>query len=172
MVVVMKKVSENYVMNAKAAKKMWPGAVVLDLTLGGAMEKLDPAFPIGEIKAPLKKWTESHSIMGIWEGLKVFNKKDIDISYMTDIKKLGKERKCKSYGRMKGIKIEDGIIEGDDNVTDFYKKIYKDVIGERFGDLIENLKRIAKETDIVLLDYCEGDEKYPVSHVELFKELI
>lgn len=173
MVVVMKKVSENYVFNAKVAKKMWPGAIVLDSTMGGAMEKLDPVFPLGKIKISVEKWVESHSIMGIWEGLKLFSKKnEVDLSYLKDLKKLGKERGCKSYGKMIGIKWGDDIIEGEENLKEFFSRLYKDVIGERFKGVIEKLKEINGNKTVVLLDYSEGNEKYPVSHVELIKELV
>ena len=173
MVVVFKKVSEGYVMNAKAAKKEWPKAVVFDPTLGGAMEMFDPAFALGKIKVPGEKWLEAHSIMGIWEGLKIFSKKDVvDVSFMRDMKKVGKVRGCKSYGRMVGIKVGDEMIEGDENLKDFFRKLYKEVIGERFKERIEKLGELDKEKVIVLLDYPEGGERYPVSHVEILKELI
>lgn len=173
MVVVMKKVSEDYVVNAKAARKMWPGAVVLDLTLDGAMGMLDPGYPIGKIMVPGEKWLESHSIMGIWEGFKLFSKKnEVDLSYLKDIKKVGKVRGCKSYGNLIGIKLGGEIIEGEENMKEGFRKMYKDVIYKRFNGIIERIKKISENKSVVLLDYSEGNKKYPLSHVELIKELI
>ena len=173
MVVVMKMVSENYVKNVKAARKSWPGAIVLDPTLGGAMKKLDPACPIGRVKAPGKKWIESLSILGIWEGLKVFSKKDVvDYSFLKDERKLGKVRGCKSYGRMIGIRIDEEVIDESVAVDEVFVKLYKETIGKRFGNLIEGIKEQAKSRTVVLLDYPEGKEKYPKSHVEILKEMI
>lgn len=171
MVVVMKKVSEDYVVNAKIARKLWAGAVVLDLTLGGAMEMFDPVYPLGKIKVPGEKWMVSHSIMGIWEGFKLFGKKnEIDLSYLTDLKKVGKVRGCKSYGNLIGIKLGGEIIEGSENMKENFRKLYKDVIYNRFKGIIEKVRKINENKIIVLLDYTEG--KYPLSHVELVKELI
>lgn len=44
MVKVMMKVSKEYVKNDKVAKGMYPGALVLDVTLDGLMGRLDSGF--------------------------------------------------------------------------------------------------------------------------------
>lgn len=173
MVVVMKKVSEDYVVNAKEARKNWSGALVIDPTLGGAMEKMDPGFPIGSVRVPGSRWKESLSIMGVWESLKVFEKKDdVDYSFLKDVKKLGKVRGCKSYGKLVGIKIGDDVVDVEEGVKEVFVKIFKETISERLRFTLEGLKEQAKKRTVVLLDYEEGKEKYPVSHVELLKEMI
>ena len=170
MVEVMKKVSEGYVKNAVAARKIWPGAIVLDVTLGGGMECLDPAFPIGKVDVP-KSFKKALSVMGMWEGLKIFSKKEIiDESYFLSEKKLGKERNCKSYGKLVGVKIGDEVIEIERAVDEIYKKEYVENIKKRFGRIIEGLKRESEKRNVVLLDY--DFEKYPVSHAMLIKEMI
>ena len=170
MVEVMKKMSENYVENAIVAKKNWPGAIVLDITLGGGMESLDPGFPIGNVSVP-KSYKKALSILGMWEGLKVFSKRMmIDESYFISEKKLGKERNCKSYGKLIGVKIGNDIIEIEKAVEGIYKKEYIKNIKERFGKIIEGLKRESEKRPVVLLDY--NFEKYPFSHAMIIKELI
>lgn len=173
MVVVMKKVSEDFVMNVKAARKEWGNALVLDSTISGAMKKLDPDFPIGKVKVPGSRWMEGQSIMSIWEGLKVFSKKDVvDLSFLKDEKKLGKRRGCKSYGKLVGIKIGDEVIDVERAVEEVFVKVYKETVMSRFGNTIECLKNESEKRTVVLLDYAEGDERYPVSHVEILKEMI
>ena len=170
MVEVMKKVSEKYVENAVVAKKNWPGAAVLDVTMGGGMEKMDPAFPIGNVLVPesLKK---ALSVMGMWEGLKVFSKKKmIDESYFLSEKKLGKTRNCKSYGKLVGVKIGDDVIEIDKAAEEGFKREYVRIVKERFGKIIEGLKKESEKRVVVLLDY--NFEKYPVSHAMIIKEMI
>lgn len=170
MVEVMKKVSEEYVKNAVAARKIWPGAIVLDVTLGGGMECLDPAFPIGEVEVP-KSFKKALSVMGMWEGLKIFSKKEIiDENYFLSEKKLGKERNCKSYGKLVGVKIGDDVIDIERAVDEIYKKEYVKNIKERFGRVIEGLKRESGKRNVVLLDY--DFNKYPVSHAMLIKEMV
>lgn len=169
----MKKVSDNYVINAKEARKKWAGALVIDPTLGGAMEKMDPGFPLGRIEVPgWKTWKTSLSVMGMWEGLKVFAKKDVDESYFSDEKKLGKSRGCKSYGKLLGVKIGDEVMDVDAAVKEVFVKVFKETVADRMGPVLETLREEAGKRPVVLLDYAEGKEKYPVSHVELLKEMI
>lgn len=171
MVVVMKKVSKDYVENAKAAKKIWPGAVVFDVTLGGALEKMDPAFPIEKVLIPGIKRKKSLSIFGMWEGLKIFEKKrEIDESYFISEKKLGKSRKCKSYGKVIGIQVGENVIGIENAVNDVFVKEYEKNIKERFGVIIDGIKKESMKRDIVLLDY--ENERYPISHAELIKRII
>lgn len=173
MVEVMNKVCGDYSENAKVARKMWPGAVVLDLTMGGAMERLDPAFPLGRVEVPGLKRKVSLSVSGIWESMKIFSKKDVeDLSFLTDVKKLGKKRGCKCYGKLVGIKMGDEVLNLDDGVEEMFIKPYKRTMLERCGNVLEGIKGISKERTVVLLDYEENDKRYPVSHVELVKEMI
>ena len=173
MVEVMKKVSGDYVENAKIAKKMWPGAVVLDVTMGGGMEKLDPSFPIRKVVIPGVRRKLALSIGGMWEGLKVFkNKREIDESYFISEKKLGKKRCCKSYGKLEGVRIGDEIIDLEKGIEEVFVKRYKEEMKDRFGVIIEGLKSESEKKTVVLLDYAKGDERYPVSHVEILRDLI
>ena len=171
MVEVMKKVSVDYVENAKEAKLRWPGAAVLDVTMGGGMEKLDPSFPLGKVVIPGIRKKMALSIGGMWEGLKIFKKKEeIDESFFVSEKKLGKIRRCKSYGELVGIKVGDEVMEIEKAIEEVFIKRYKETVKERFTTIIEGLKKECENRVIVLLDYEEN--KYPVSHAEILKELI
>ena len=80
MVIVVKKQSRVYEKVANAVRMMYPNAVVLDVTRGGLMRKLDPSFPLRRVKVPGCDET-SLSVLGVWEGLKVFsrnNHKEVD----------------------------------------------------------------------------------------------
>lgn len=172
MVEVMKKVSKDYVVNAKVARKKWPNAVVLDVTMEGGMKKLDPSFPIGKIKVPGIKNKFSCCVSGIWESLKVFEKKkEIDLSFCEE-KKAGKKRGCKSYGRLVGVKLGEEVMEIDKGIEEVFVKGYKKCVKEKFETMIEGLKEESLKRPIVLLDYNEEDARYPVSHAEILKELI
>lgn len=107
MVKVVKKVSGGYVKNAEMIRKIFPKAVVLDVTEDGLMGKFDPGFPVGRIKAPGMEGEMGLSFRGIWEGLKVFSKMDkVDGRWLKDERKLRKKREFKSYGNLVGIRIE------------------------------------------------------------------
>lgn len=174
MVKVMKKVSKNYVMNAKVARNGNDKVKVFDVTLDGAMGFLDPVGVWGNIEI-MGRREKALSLLGMWEGLKVFEKKkEIDIRYFSNIKFQGKIRGCKSYGKLVGVRCGDVIVDIDDGKELLFKEVYKTEVLKRFGNVIQNLRRLEKEKeeDIVLLDYMKGDEKSPISHVEILKELI
>ena len=89
MVKVVKKVSEDYVRNAEMVREIFPGAVVLDVTIDGGMNKLDPGYLWGGKKEKEDgKWElirdvdvigrekeKGLSLKGVIEGLKLFKRK-------------------------------------------------------------------------------------------------
>lgn len=168
-VVVMEKEFVNYVKNAEMARKNLAGAVVLDVTKGGMMEKFDASYPIRGVEVPGLR-EKSISIMGVWEGLKVFKKKGVDRSYFYDEKKLGKVRDCKSYGKLHGISIGEEVMEVDRAIEEVFKDLYKREIRKRFEIQIEGLRRVNRP--IVLLDYRKEDRDLPFSCAEFLKEMI
>ena len=169
----MKKVSVDYVENAKMARKNWPGAVVLDVTLNGGMKKLDPSFPLKKVRIPGIKGKTALSVSGVWEGLKIFkNKNTIDETFFISEKKNGKIRNCKSYGKLLGVKVGESVLDVERGIEEVFVRTYKEVIKERFKIILKSLKQESEKKTVVLLDYAEGNEKYPVSHCEILKEMI
>ena len=170
MVEVMKKVSEKYEENVKAVRKIFPKALVFDVTIEGAMKRLDPDFPIGNVRIPGKR-RKGLSLNGVWEGLKVFDKKEeIDEGWMMDERKVGKKRGCKSWGKLKGIWIEDGEVEIEEGKR-IFEEMYRELVMERFERVIEGLRREAEKRTVVLLDYKE-ERVRPFNHVEVLKEML
>lgn len=170
MVEVMKKVSEKYVENAKAARKKFPKALVFDLTMDGAMKKFDPEFPLGKINVPGKNY-RALSIKGIWEGLKVFeNKNEVDENWMFDERKIGKKRGCKSWGDVKGIKINEELFELEEG-RKIFEELYRKIIEERFIKEIRGLKKEVGKRTIVLLDYKEEKDRI-FNHLEIIKDIL
>lgn len=169
MVEIMKKVSVEYVKNAEIARGLRPGAVVIDVTLDGATRELDPSFPVGGLSVPGMEGEKGLSWKGIWEGLKVFDKKnEIDGKWWKDERKVGKERNCKSYGRIKGLRISDEIISMDKGY-EFFMELYRNFVRERYRKVIEGLSK--EKRDVVLLDYAEGDGRRWLNHAEILMEM-
>ena len=170
MVEVVKKVSEKYDENVKAVRKNFPKALVFDVTIEGAMKRLDPNFPIGNVRVPgMKK--KGLSVNGVWESLKVFKKKEeIDEKWMADERKVGKMRGCKSWGKLLGIQIGDDVLDLEEGGK-IFEKIYREIVEERFGRVIEGLRREAEKRNVVLLDYKE-ERLRPFNHVEILKEIL
>lgn len=172
MVKVMEKVNENYVKNVMVARKGDRKVKVFDVTVGGAMGFLDPVSKWGDIKIEGRK-EKSLSLMGVWEGLKVYKNKDkVDLRYLVNEKMVGKVRDCKCYGKVVGVRWGNDVLGVDEGVRLIFKDMYKEEVMKRYGKVIEGLRKLSKEMDFVLLDYKDEDRKIPISHVEVLKELI
>ena len=184
MVKVVKKVSEDYVKNAEMVREIFPGAVVMDVTIDGGMKKLDPGYVWGgkkekedgkvelikDVSVVGRGKEKGLSLKGVIEGLKLFKRKgEIDDKWWKNEKFMGKERNCKSYGKLMGFDM------GNESVSvnkgkEIFEKIYKEEIEKRFGNVIEGLRR--EERVVVLLDYKEGAERTVINHAGILKELI
>ena len=170
MVEVMKKVSGKYEENYKAARINFPKALVLDVTKDGLMKKLDPTYPLGRVEVPGMKVT-GLSLRGVWEGLKIFKrKKEIDVKWMNDERKLGMERGCKSWGELEGIKIGEEVVGVEDGV-EIFKELYERLMQERCWRMLDGIRREAEKKTVVLLDYMGGEER-PFNHVEMLRGMI
>ena len=110
--------------------------------------------------------------MGMWEGLKVFRNKDMDVSYFQDEKKKGCVRDCKSYGKLKGFRFGDDLIDFDEAVDRIFKEGYRKMVMERFSNVINDLGKKSREGAVILLDYSDEERRAPFSHAVLLKELI
>ena len=184
MVKVVKKVSEDYVRNAEMVREIFPGAVVMDVTIDGGMKKLDPGYVWGgkkvkeegkvelikDVKVVGREKEKGLSLKGVIEGLKLFKRKDkVDERWWKDEKFLGKERNCKSYGKLIGFDMGNERVSVEKG-KEIFEKIYKEEIEKRFGNVLKGLRR--EERVVVLLDYKEGDERKVIDHAEILKELI
>lgn len=180
MVKVMKKVSEDYVKNAEAVREIFPDAVVLDVTIDGGMKRLDPGYPWGgkdedgkwrkEIEVPGMEKEKGLSLKGVMEGLKVFRRKDQkDEKWWKDEKFLGRERNCKSYGKLLGFDLGEGSVNVEKG-KEIFGEIYREEIEKRFGRTLEGLRK--EKRVVVLLDYMDGDERKVINHAEILKEII
>ena len=170
MVEVMKKVSENYVENVKKVRKNFPKALVFDVTVDGALKKFDLSFPVEKVEIPGMN-RRGLSFECVWEGLKVFEKKEeIDLKWMNDERKIGKVRGCKSWGKLKGIKIGNDIVSEEEG-KEIFKKMYVDFVKDRYGMVIDGIKKVSENKMVVLLDYKEEKNRI-FNNVDVLKELI
>lgn len=64
--------------------KKYPGALIVDVTSKATdgLVKLSPFYPHGGIPVPFSEGYTSTCVEGIWQGLKVFEDEDIDISIL------------------------------------------------------------------------------------------
>ena len=161
-----------------SVEKLWPGAAIIDVTSKGVEPwvRFSPFYPHGGIPTPHMPAESAQSVEGLWQGLKVFEREDIDpgkwaITHMSGIKRGGQRR-----GAVRGHRF--GV--GSDVLLGYrearfliYLPAYKWVLEHRLAAQVEELRRQLADKPLVLLDYETNadpeDLSSPLSHAALVK---
>ena len=157
-------------------EKLWPGATVIDVTSKGAEPwvRFSPFYPHGGVPIPNTPSETAQSVEGLWQGLKVFEREDIEprkwaITDMSGIKRGGKSR-----GAVRGHRFgvgSDTLLGYRDARFRIYLPAYKWVLEHRLSLEVEQLRRLAADKSLVLLDYETNadveDVSSPLSHAAL-----
>jgi hypothetical protein len=157
-------------------EKLWPGAAVIDVTSKGAEPwvRFSPFYPHGGIPIPNTPAETAQSVEGLWQGLKVFEREDIDprkwaITDMSGIKRGGQSR-----GSVRGHRFgvgSDTLLGYRDARYRVYLPAYRWVLEQRLTAEVEQLRRLAADKPLVLLDYETNadvdDVTRPLSHAAL-----
>ena len=156
----------------------WPGALVRDVTSKGPQPwvRFSPFYPHGGIPVPNTSDEMAASVEGVWQGLKVFEKEDIDpvkwaITTMRGIKRSGRNR-----GVVRGHRF--GI--GSNLLLDYrtaryriYLPVYRWVLENHLQNEVTQLREEMTDRTLVLLDYetntDPNDLSHPLSHAALVK---
>ncbi len=158
--------------------KKYPHAIIADVTSQAKdrLVRLSPFYPHGDIPVPFSEGYVAASVEGIWQGLKVFENEDIDISmFHNDIMK-GIKRTVRKHGQVlghrKGVHGTEilGYVEAKHQI---YIPSYRWMLEHKAIEIIERLRKAGETKTIVLLDYntcCNvDDETKPLSHAYLVK---
>ena len=158
--------------------KKYPQAIVVDVTSKATDDfvKLSPFYPHGGIPVPFSESYTATCVEGIWQGLKVFEDEDIDISMFRNDTMKGIKRTVRKHGRVlghrKGVRGTEilGYVEAKHQI---YIPTYRWMLEHKAMDIIERLRKASKTKTIILLDYdicCNvDDERKPLSHAYLVK---
>lgn len=158
--------------------KKYPDAVVADVTSQAkdGLVRLSPFYPHGDIPVPFSEGYTAACVEGVWQGLKVFEDEDIDISMFSNDTMKNIKRTVRKHGRVlghrkgvHGTKIL-GYMEAKHQI---YIPTYRWMLEHKAMDIIERLRKASETKTIVLLDYntcCDvDDEAKPLSHAYLVK---
>lgn len=157
-------------------EKNYPGAIFLDVTSKGEIPwlKFSPFYPHGGIPIPFSPQDTATSVEGIWQGLKVFEKEDIDPRKfaITDMK--GIKRSVRKNGQVLGHRMG---IRGAHllNYLDARQKIYLPsylfTLEKYLSSELAQIQALAEKSPLVLLDYETNGDIYnlekPLSHASL-----
>ena len=159
--------------------KKYPDAILADVTSGAkdGLMKLSPFYPHGGIPVPFSEGYTATRVEAIWQGLKVFEGSDVDVSLFQNDTMKGLKRTVRRFGKplghRKGVNGEEllGYIEARKQI---YIPTYKWVLENKVPNIIERLRAASDSgKTIVLLDYDTNadveDGRKPLSHASLIK---
>ena len=158
--------------------KKYPNAIIADVTSKATdgLVRLSPFYPHGGIPVPFSEGYTAACVEGIWQGLKVFEGEDIDISMFSNDTMKDIKRTVRKHGRVlghrKGVHGKEilGYVEAKHQI---YIPTYQWMLEHKAMDIIERLRKASETKTIVLLDYntcCDvDDENKPLSHAYLVK---
>ena len=158
--------------------KKYPNAIIADVTSKATdgLVRLSPFYPHGGIPVPFSEGYTAACVEGVWQGLKVFEGEDIDISMFRNDTMKDIKRTVRKHGRVlghrKGVYGKEilGYVEAKHQI---YIPTYRWMLEHKAMDIIERLRKASETKTIVLLDYntcCDvDDETKPLSHAYLVK---
>ena len=173
-----------YIHNVKKSRKRlakeYDNSVIINVSSKSKLPylKLSPFYPHGNIPVPFSEGTYSESIEGIWQGLKVFDKFDIDTTKFSIRTMSGIKRPTRFYGKPLGHRkgVNGDLINYLDARKLIYIPTYLWVLKNKASDIISTIYKKALKKDIVLLDYTTNenieDLSKPLSHASLIKQLV
>ena len=159
-------------------ESLYAGAMIVDVTSKGTepFVRFSPFYPHGDIPIPGSPGVFAQSVEGLWQGLKLFEREDIDpakwaITNISGIKRSGKSRGA-VLGHRYGIG-SDMLLGYRDARHQIYLPAYKWVLENRLTEQVEQLRTIAASQPLVLLDYETNSDienlSSPLSHAALVK---
>lgn len=155
-----------------------PNAFIIDVTSKGNYPwvKFSPFYPHGNIPIPFSEPKTALSVEGIWQGLKVFEDKQVDItkfqiSSMKNIKRTVRKN-GPIIGHQKGLNSK-SVLSYREARLQIYIPSYRWVLDNCVKDLIEDLKNKLSDESIIFLDYQTNEDIFdlrsPLSHAALVK---
>lgn len=161
--------------------KQYPDAILADVTSSAkdGLVKLSPFYPHGGIPVPFSEGYTATCVEAIWQGLKVFERCDVDKSLFTNNTMKGLKRTVRKYGKplghRKGVNGTE-LLSYIEARKQIYIPTYKWVLENKVAHIIERLREASKIKTIVLLDYDTNADvenaKKPLSHASLIKAYV
>jgi hypothetical protein len=162
-------------------KQKYPDSKIIDVTSKSNYPwiKFSPFYPHENIPIPFSEPLTGASVEGIWQGLKVFEKADIDINIINRTSMNMLKRTIRKYGKIIGHR--DGIngvniLSYLDARQKIYLPCYEFVLSNCLKIECESIQEILNHQSIVLLDYETNDDIFnldkPLSHASLIRKFV
>lgn len=176
-----------YIANKKSKvetiRKKYPNACILDVTSNSAYplaRMLSPFYPHYNIPIPFtpSKELTATCVEAVWQGLKVFQKQDVDIATFKNDTMKNLKRTVRRFGmplgHRKGVNGQELLNYYEARML-IYLPTYKWVLDNvpKVHEAAMRIKEKNRNSDIVLLDYNTNsdfqDISKPISHAGLLK---
>ncbi len=162
--------------SAESLQRRYADATVIDVTSRGPQPwiRFSPFYPHGGIPVPCSPEQTGASVEGIWQGLKVFARQDVDPSKLANTTMRGLKRSTRQLGAVLGHRagvLGDRLLTYAEARRQIYLPSYRWVLDHRLQDELGELWRLGAAQLVVLLDYeTNGDSDdltRPLSHASL-----
>lgn len=160
-------------------QRQYPDATILDVTSRGPEPwvRFSPFYPHGNIPVPFSPGYVSESVEGVWQGLKVFERADVDTARFTVKNMKNLKRSARTYGSVlghrRGVHGEQ-LLSYAEARRSIYLPVYHWILVHCVQDLLAQLQRM--QQTVVLLDYetnCDLDDlARPLSHAGLVQRYL
>ena len=159
-------------------KKLYPDAMIVDVTSNAKDEfvKLSPFYPHGGIPVPFMENRTASCVEAIWQGLKVFESADVDLSLFRNTTMKNLKRTVRKYGKPLGHRKGTELLGYIEARKEIYVPSYFWMLENKCADLVKKIRIISKCKTVFLLDYDTNEDienaKKPLSHASLIKRYI
>lgn len=130
--------------------KKYPGAILADVTSNAkdGLVKLSPFYPHGDIPVPFSEGMKATCVEAIWQGLKVFEDADVDISLFRNDRMEGLKRTVRKFGKplghRKGVNGKE-LLSYIEARKQIYIPSYQWVLEHRVKDIIDRLRKCQRQ---------------------------
>lgn len=164
-----------------SVRRRHPGALMVDVTSKGMIPwvRFSPFYPVGGIPIPFSPEYEGASVEGIWQGLKVFERADIDRAKLSNRTMKDLKRSSRSFGNVLGHRAgvgSDRLLPYVEARRQIYLPCYRWVLENRLQSELAELRRLSAGRLVALLDYETNEDVHdlrrPLSHASLVRQYL
>lgn len=161
--------------------KKYPNAILADVTSKAkdGLVKLSPFYPHGGIPVPFSEGYTATCVEAVWQGLKVFETCDVDVSLFENDTMRNIKRTVHKYGKplghRKGVHGTE-LLDYIEARKQIYIPTYLWMLENKVPHIINRLREASKTKTVILLDYDTNadveDPSKPLSHASLIKAYV
>lgn len=160
-------------------KRYGDDAIICDVTSQSQnmqLVRLSPFYPHGDIPVPFSDGITASCVEAVWQGLKVFENSDVDVSVFQNTSMKNIKRTTRRFGRVLGHRKGVDGSELLDYLTArklIYLPTFLWVLENKVKPILDRLKEANATKKIVLLDFTTNSNPFditkPLSHAYLIK---